>query len=113
MTFEWGVVTPQDMFTIDDIMDRLNPLRRSYYKGMITDGQYNDRIGDSLLVLFDKEGEVNTLYQGQFVDGTMEDATGNAWEIARDAKQNIPYMYQHHGTNADGVDQERYHVLFG
>lgn len=93
-TFEWGVVTPQDMFTIDDIMDRLSPLRRSYYKGMTADGQYNDKTGDSLLVLFDKEGEVNTLYQGQFVDGTMEDATGNAWEIARDPKQNIPYMYQ-------------------
>lgn len=99
--FDWSLVTPKAMYTTEDVMDRMDAPLRSYYKGATKDGLYNDATGDALLVLFDEEGYVKTLYQGRFVNGKMADATGLAWEITSNPEKDIPYMYQQ-GVFADG-----------
>lgn len=99
--FDWDMVTQDNVLTLEDVSEKLDISIRTYYKGMTSEGLYNDNTGEALLILFDRKGNVDTFYQGQFAEGMMKDMTGKAWEIVRDVDQGIEYICQR-GKFADG-----------
>ncbi|MFI3201228.1 MAG: hypothetical protein R3Y54_06860, partial [Eubacteriales bacterium] len=76
-------------------------IRIGYYNGMTSNGMYNDTTGNAVLIKFDENGYVRTLYKGNVQNGEFNDKTGNAWQIVKtDVAEYIYY-------NGDFINGER------
>lgn len=82
-SFSLDNVEPDDILNVDEFSAQITSTLEGYYRGEISDGQYNDDSGDAYFVKFFEDGTVRTLYVGNFKDGQFNDQTGNAWMIGK------------------------------
>ncbi len=90
--FRFDEVTAQDMISADDFRDVVGIGLEGYYRGVNSDGHFNDNTGNAYMVKYFPDGTVRTLYVGAFVNGQFEDQSGNAWMIGKN-KLEEPYSY--------------------
>lgn len=82
-----------DIITVDGFSKRLRTGIEGYYRGMTSDGKFNDATGTAYMVKYFDSGLIRTLYAGSFKNGVFDDASGDAWMIGKKNEDQSAYSY--------------------
>lgn len=92
LDFDFYSSTSENMITVDKLRLKEKQKLFEYYYGNTWHGSYWDNTGKALLIKYNDDLTVRTLYVGSFSDGQFDDT--DAWEIAQQNETKKYYYYE-------------------